>query len=105
MRDALLKIRAGGVHFQLAAMVGHGSGPTMRSALVEAGIAERTLIRPFLPNCRVPEFIRACTAVCFLERGFRVALHGPMVAREVGVRFLSDRLKEKSPTSSGTVNS
>jgi len=64
-------------------MVGHDSGPTMRTALVEAGIAERTLILPFLPNWRVPEFIRACTAVCFLERGFRVAIHAPMVAREV----------------------
>jgi glycosyltransferase involved in cell wall biosynthesis len=80
---ALGRLAAEGRSFQLAAMVGHDSGPTMRTALLEAGIAERTLILPFLPNWRVPEFIRACTAVCFLERSFRVAIHGPMVAREV----------------------
>jgi hypothetical protein len=80
---ALGRLAADGRSFQLAAMVGNESGSTMRTALVEAGIAERTLILPFLPNWRVPEFIRACTAVCFLERGFSVAIHGPMVAREV----------------------
>jgi glycosyltransferase involved in cell wall biosynthesis len=80
---ALGRLAAEGRSFQLAAMVGHDAGPTMRTALVEAGIAERTLILPFLPNWRVPEFIRACTAVSFLERGFRVAIHGPMIAREV----------------------
>jgi hypothetical protein len=41
------------------------------------------VILPYLPNWRVPEFIRACTAVCFLERDFRVAIHGPVIAREV----------------------
>jgi glycosyltransferase involved in cell wall biosynthesis len=80
---ALGRLAADGRSFRLAAMVGTDSGPTMRTALIDAGIAERTLILPFLPNWRVPEFIRACTAVCFLERGFRVAIHGPMVAREV----------------------
>lgn len=80
---ALGRLAADGRSFQLAAMVGKDSGPTMRTTVVEAGIADRTLILPFLPNWRVPEFIRACTAVCFLERGFRVAIHGPMIAREV----------------------
>lgn len=80
---ALGRLAADGRSFQLAAMVGKDSGSTMRTTLAEAGIADRTLILPFLPNWRVPEFIRACTAVCFLERGFRVAIHGPMIAREV----------------------
>lgn len=81
--EALGRLAAEGRSFQFAAMVGHDSDPRMRTAVGKAGIAERTLILPFLPNWRVPEFIRACTAVCFLERGFRVAIHGPMVAREV----------------------
>jgi glycosyltransferase involved in cell wall biosynthesis len=80
---ALGRLAADGRSFQLAAMVGKESGSIMRATLVEAGIAERTLILPYLPNWRVPEFIRACTAVCFLERGFPVAIHGPMIAREV----------------------
>lgn len=80
---ALGRLAADGRSFQLAAMVGEESGSIMRASLAEAGIAERTLILPYLPNWRVPEFIRACTAVCFLERGFPVAIHGPMIAREV----------------------
>ena len=42
-----------------------------------------TYILPLLPNWRVPGFIRACTAVCFLERDFPVAIHGPMLPREI----------------------
>ena len=80
---ALGRLAGDGRSFRFAAMVGDDPGAAMRTALEEAGIAERTLILPFLPNWRVPEFIRGCTAVCFLERGFRVAIHGPMVAREV----------------------
>ena len=80
---ALGRLADEGRSFQFAAMVGDDFGSTLRIALVEAGIAERTLILPFLPNWRVPEFIRACTAVCFLERGFPVVSHGPMIAREV----------------------
>ena len=80
---ALGRLAADGRSFRLAAMVGEDCGASMRAAVVEAGIAERTLILPYLPNWRVPEFIRACTAVCVLERGFAVAIHGPMIAREV----------------------
>lgn len=81
--SALDRLASEGRPFRLAAMVGEESGRTLRNRLVEAGIAEQTLILPFLPNWRVPEFIRACTAVCFLERGFPVTIHGPMIAREV----------------------
>ena len=80
---ALGRLAAAGRSFQLAAMVGNEFGAVMRPSLVTAGIAERTLILPYLPNWRVPEFIRACAAVCFLEREFRVAIHGPVIAREV----------------------
>jgi glycosyltransferase involved in cell wall biosynthesis len=80
---ALGRLAADGRSFQLAAMVGNEFGAIMRTSLVESGIAERTRILPYLPNWRVPEFIRACTAVCFLERGFPIAIHGPMIAREV----------------------
>lgn len=80
---ALGRLAAEGRSFQFAAMVGEDAGSSMRAALEEAGIAERSRILPYLPNWRVPEFIRACTAVCVLERGFPVAIHGPMIAREV----------------------
>src|SRR6202008_1992939 len=80
---ALGRLGAEGRSFQFAAMVGSESGAIMRKTLVRSRMAERTLILPYLPNWRVPEFIRACTAVCFLERHFPVEIHGPMIAREV----------------------
>lgn len=38
---------------------------------------------PLLPHWRVPQFLRLCDAVCFLERDFGIANHNPIVAREV----------------------
>jgi hypothetical protein len=38
---------------------------------------------PFLPHWRVPEFIRRCAAVCCLEQDFPIAIHTPIMAREV----------------------
>ncbi|WP_245604490.1 glycosyltransferase [Nocardioides aequoreus] len=69
--------------FQFAMMVGAEFGELLQPRLDAAGIASRTLVLPYLPHWRVPEFIRACDAVCFLERDFPVSIHGPMVAREV----------------------
>src|SRR5262249_16105502 len=53
------------------------------SYIRETGIVDRTWILPFLPHWKVPGFIQACTAVCFLERDFPVAIHGRTVPREV----------------------
>jgi glycosyltransferase involved in cell wall biosynthesis len=98
---ALGRLAAEGRSFRLAAMVGDEFGARLQPSLIDAGIADRTVILPFLPNWRVPEFIRACTAVCFLERGFPVAIHGPMIAREVlacgGCLIVSKEIADKQP--------
>ncbi|WP_214411212.1 glycosyltransferase [Sphaerisporangium fuscum] len=80
---ALGRLAAEGRSFTFLAMVGGPMGELLAPALRDAGLAKRTIILPYLPNWRVPSFIRACTAVCFLERDFPVAIHGPVVAREV----------------------
>jgi glycosyltransferase involved in cell wall biosynthesis len=49
----------------------------------ELGIGDRVVQIPFLPNWRVPEFIRRCLAVCYLEQDFPIVFHAPIVAREV----------------------
>ena len=72
-----------GIEFRLAAMIGSAQGQFIASAVQQAGIDERTDVLPMLPNWSVPSFIRACTAVCFLERDFPVAVHGPIIPREV----------------------
>lgn len=69
--------------FCLLAMVGASQGEMLVPALRQSGLVERTHILPFLPHWKVPRFIRTCTTVCFLERAFPVAIHGPIVPREV----------------------
>jgi glycosyltransferase involved in cell wall biosynthesis len=72
-----------GLDFELRAMIGHVQGERLRPALRDAGIVEQTRVLPLTPHWRVPDFIRGCTAVCFLERDFPVAIHGPVVPHEV----------------------
>lgn len=80
---ALGALAADGVAVILAAMIGEQQGRSVLPALREAKIEQRTMILPLAPNWRVPTFLRACTAVCFLERDFPVAVHGPIIPREV----------------------
>ena len=45
---------------------------------------ERHVVQiPFIPNWRVPEFIRHCLAVCCLEQDFPISFHAPIIPREV----------------------
>lgn len=46
-------------------------------------LAERSWILPPIGPWRIPAFVRRCDAVCFLERDFPIAFHGPLVPREV----------------------
>ncbi|MDI6103349.1 glycosyltransferase [Actinoplanes sp. NEAU-A12] len=81
--DALGRLAREGLDFHVAAMIGSGQARRLESAVRDAGITGRVHVLPLLPNWKVPRFIRACTAVCFLERDFPVVIHGPIVPREV----------------------
>jgi glycosyltransferase involved in cell wall biosynthesis len=76
-------LRAQGANFNVLLMCGCSRLEALILAARDAGIADRTLILPFLPHWRVPSFIRTCTAVAFLERDFPVAIHGPVLPREI----------------------
>lgn len=80
---ALGMLRESGLDFSLLLLSGTSQHGQLTEALARSGLDDRTWLLPFLPHWRVPGFIRACTAVCFLERDFAVAIHGPVVAREV----------------------
>ncbi|MFZ6178548.1 hypothetical protein [Nannocystis pusilla] len=82
---ALGELAAAGRRFNLLTLVGaHGPGPeALQQAVLRAGIAESTYALPFLPHWMVPRFIRTCTAVCFLENRFPIAIHTPQVGFEV----------------------
>jgi glycosyltransferase involved in cell wall biosynthesis len=80
---ALGRLAAEGLGFTLVAMVGQAQAQVMAPAVASAGLTGRSVFLPLLPNWRVPEFLRSCTAACFLERGFSVEIHGPVVPREI----------------------
>jgi len=71
------------IDFRFAAMIGSAQSRHITAAIQRSGIEDRTDVLPMVPNWRVPGFLRACTAVCFLERDFPVAIHGPIIPREV----------------------
>jgi hypothetical protein len=56
---------------------------SFHEAVSELDIGDCVIQLPFLPHWRIPELIRLCQAVCFLERDFPIVFHAPMVPREV----------------------
>jgi len=82
---ALGRLKREGLDAGLVALA-HGQPEVeqhFRATARRFGLADRVLQIPFLPHWRVPEFIRGCLAVCCLEQDFPIAIHSPIVAREV----------------------
>ena len=98
---ALARMAEDGHEFVLLAMVAGTDRGNFLAAIDDAGLGHRTWTLPLLPHSRVGEFIRACTAVCVLERDFPIAAHSPSVPREVmasGVcAVLSGEMAAKQP--------
>jgi glycosyltransferase involved in cell wall biosynthesis len=80
---ALRRCKEAGRRFNLLVMAGGYQRERFLRAVDTAGLAEMTWTLPFMPPWRVPEFLRALTAGCFLERDFPVAIHSPGIPREV----------------------
>jgi hypothetical protein len=96
---ALSKLKRDGLDFNFLAMTQGTQGERFANYVREAGMEDRTWILPFLPHWKAPGFIKACTAVCYLERDFPIAIHGPMVPREIlacgKCLILSDEILKK----------
>ena len=79
-----------------------------RDLVQDYGLQDAIVQIPFLPHWRVPDFIRACIAVCCLEQNFPIKFHDPVVAREVmlcgGCLIASAELIGKMPDSSRLVD-
>jgi glycosyltransferase involved in cell wall biosynthesis len=81
---AMQRLKAQGLEVGLVALA-HGTTPVQRrfrAAVRKLGLTDRMLQLPFLPNWRVPEFLRSSLAVCCLEQDFPIGLHSPIVALE-----------------------
>ncbi|MFC9439718.1 glycosyltransferase [Nocardia sp. NPDC057030] len=81
--QALSRLRGRGMRFNFVVMAGGTERPRFLAALDELGLADLTWTLPFLPHWRVPEILRACTAVCGLERDFPVRVHRPGLPMEL----------------------
>jgi glycosyltransferase involved in cell wall biosynthesis len=83
--SALQNMKLGGQRVGLLVMA--HERPSARNRFRELvkshDLEDRVFQIPFLPHWRVPEFIRACVAVCCLEQEFPIKFHNPVVAREV----------------------
>jgi glycosyltransferase involved in cell wall biosynthesis len=83
--SAMHKLKQEGLEVGLAVMA-HGEREVERRFRTRArklGLVDRVLQIPFLPNWRVPEFVRGCLAVCCLEQSFPISFHTPISPREV----------------------
>lgn len=71
--------------FQFLAL-NQGSEATLAafaSSIEEHNLSEVTWLLPFIPHWSVPQFIRSCLAICFLERDFPIPIHTPLIPQEV----------------------
>lgn len=82
---AVHRLKHAGLEVGLVALA-HGEASvqkSFRARASELGLAGQILQIPFLPHWRVPEFLRGCLAVCCLEQDFPIAVHAPIIPREV----------------------
>ena len=82
---ALQRLKEEGHHFNFVALSQGRQASIDRfvQEIDKRGLAENSWLFPFIPHWHVPGFIRACTAICFLERQFDVAIHSPSIPREI----------------------
>lgn len=81
--DALSILKKKGIEFNFLAMSGGRQIEKFKSYVIERGLRENTWFIPFLPHWKVPSFIRACLAVCFLEHNFWFSLHYSGIPKEI----------------------
>ena len=81
--NALALVRQQGLTANLLVMGGGRQRGEFLAAAAACGLADIVWTIPFIPHWRVPEVLRACTAVCLLERDFPIEIHRPVLPLEV----------------------
>ncbi len=99
--QAIAELTKAGFPLYLVAMAHGRQEGRFRQAVRDMDLERYVRIRPFLPNWRVPAFLRRCTAVAMLEHDFEIAAHMPVSPREVvacGVCLIvSEEIARKQP--------
>ncbi len=81
---ALAVLKRKGLRFNLLALTQGDEGLLARFShtLDHLDLRDNTWLLPFMAHWMVPQFLKRCTAVCFLERDFPIPTHMPQVASE-----------------------
>lgn len=80
---AIKRLVDDGFPLQLVAL-SHGWQETRFHKLSqELGVDRYLRVKPFIPHWQIPAFIKACTAVAFLEREFPIVAHTPTIPSEI----------------------
>ncbi len=102
---ALGRLRQEGLEFNFVAVSRGHEMDRYRQSIRDHDLSEVTWILPFMPHWRVPRFLRACDAVCFLERDFPIVFHTPTIPREIlacgTCMILSGEIQRKQPYREG----
>jgi glycosyltransferase involved in cell wall biosynthesis len=80
---AIAQLAADHFPVHLIAMAHGRQEDRFRRLIEELDLARYVRIFPFLPNWRIPGFIRRCTAIACLEEMFEIALHTSVIPLEV----------------------
>jgi glycosyltransferase involved in cell wall biosynthesis len=82
---ALGRLRRRGMEFNLIALCGLAGAQSqrMQSQIHAEELGDRSYMFPFVPHWIVPQFLRRCMAVAFLEHDFPIGIHTPTIPLEV----------------------
>lgn len=80
---ALGRLKRDGLRFNFVAMTRGREMEKYLQAVSDSGLGETAWVLPFIPHWKVGRFIRACDAVCFLERDFPIKFHAPTIPSEI----------------------
>lgn len=80
---AMRRLFSNGFRFNLLAAAQGWQQDAFTRLADRLGLADHVHLIPFMPHWSIPEFIRSCTAVAFLERDFPIAAHTPTIPSEI----------------------
>lgn len=83
--QALGQLKRKGQEFNFVAMCGIKGRrvENFKAEIKQNQLDDFTYFLPYIPHWLVPQFLRACTTVCFLENRFPILIHQPSVPREI----------------------
>jgi hypothetical protein len=84
--EALENLAKKGVNFNFISICGStatGLEKYFLTLLQKKNLTKRTWVLPMIAPWRIPNFLRCCNIVCYLERDFPIPFHTPVIPREI----------------------